>query len=361
MKKLQKLLLLGMLVLATYMLTGCGTTTVNLNDYVSIKTEGYDTIGTAEIVFDYDKFEDDFDGKIKRDGKEVDADRFLEKCIEGITLSQTTGLSNGDKITLEWDCDDDRAKENYNCELVYSDIEFEITDLEEVAEFNPFDHIQVSFTGLEPYGEAEITIEELDEFDYLYVSVDNRYNLSVGDVVTVTVELWYPEDFIEEFGAVVTETTKTFEVTALDAYVTSYEQIPEAFLSELSAEGEVEVKQHIEDRWDDPSTLQSITYVGNYFLSKKESEVGNALYMVYKVNATHPENEQTIEYYYFIEYTTVLLQANGECSVDMYIYTPWNTFTIDGYYYYGYQTLEELYEDAIKDYETAYNITTNIQ
>ena len=54
----------------------------------------------------------------------------LMNCIDG-SFDKRTELSNGDKVTFVWDCDDEVAKESYGVKLKYSDVEVKIEDLEE--------------------------------------------------------------------------------------------------------------------------------------------------------------------------------------------------------------------------------------
>lgn len=359
MKTLKRCILMGALIVATFMLTGCGKTTVNLNDYVSIKTEGYDSIGTAEIVFDYEKFDDDFDGKIKRDGKEVDTDRFLEKCIEEMTLSQTSGLSNGDVVTLEWEVDEDRALEKYNCELEYSDIEFEITDLTPVQDFNPFDYITVSFSGMEPNGQMTYDIEDRAEFSYISVSSDKSYNLKIGDEVTVTVDVWDEYALIKECGVRVSETTKTYTITRLDEYVTSMDQVSKESMDKLIDLGEAAVYDSAE--YED--SIQEVTYVGYYFLtnSNPERKSDNYIYLLYKVNGNGPKTGESYEYYMHIRYKEFKLKTDDTCSVPSSYFYVGDMLSIDNCTFWGFKTVDAFVESVMKQVGSTYTYTTDME
>ena len=141
MKNLRKLFLLTILTIFVLSLTGCGDTKVELNNYITIDVGGYDSRGIATYSFDYDSFEKDYEGKIKVDPdcQYTDLGRMMGKsspelllliCVSQ-SLDKTSGLSNGDTITLKWDCKDGWASQYYNCDLVYSDIRYTVYGLQE--------------------------------------------------------------------------------------------------------------------------------------------------------------------------------------------------------------------------------------
>ena len=72
MNKIKCIYIIGLLVGAMGLLTGCGSTTVQLNKYVKIEASGYESMGTASYSFDYDAFEKDYSGKIKLNSKSSD-------------------------------------------------------------------------------------------------------------------------------------------------------------------------------------------------------------------------------------------------------------------------------------------------
>jgi len=49
------------------------------------------------------------------------------------------------------------AKENFNVKLKYSDIKHKVSELKEVDKFNPFDYVEVSFSGISPNVKVTIT------------------------------------------------------------------------------------------------------------------------------------------------------------------------------------------------------------
>lgn len=103
-KQMKKLKVLGIVIVAAVGLvgmTGCGKKKVDLNQYVEVNISGVDTKGTANIEFDYDKFEEDIVKVLNERGKKNNSpedmfstyDQFskAEECFE-FEVSPESGL-----------------------------------------------------------------------------------------------------------------------------------------------------------------------------------------------------------------------------------------------------------------------------
>lgn len=393
MKKIKGLLLLGMIAAAMFALTGCGKTTVNLNKYITIQCEGYDSLGTASYTFDYEAFEKDYSGKIKLSTKdsnemkmlvllsgESSEELLLDMCVSQ-SLDQAKNLSNGDTITLKWNCEDEMANEYFNCKLNYSDITYTVSGLKEAEKFNPFDYVEVSFSNTEPYISATITPNyDQQEMQYIKFTADKADHLSNGDTITITASISGSVDtFVENYGVVISETERTYTVEGLPRYVTDVAEIPADIMEAMSAKGEEVFRAYVASNWSKPENLISVTYIGNYFLSSKPVEAGgwardkmywteNYLYLIYKITATNPDLEETVEFYYYINYADIEIQPDGTCSVDINTYTVpdtgWfsmETFSVGGYTYVGYADLETLKKNKVTERINDYEYTSSVQ
>lgn len=393
MKKIKGLLLLGMIAVAMFALTGCGKTTVNLNKYITIRCEGYDSLGTASFTFDYEAFQKDYSGKIKLNSKdnsemkllvlmsgESSEELLLDMCVSQ-SLDQAKNLSNGDTITLKWNCEDEMASEYFNCKLNYSDITYTVSGLTEVEKFNPFDYVEVSFSETEPYIHATITPNyDQQEMQYIRFTADKEDHLCNGDTITITASISGSVDtFVENYGVVISETERTYTVEDMPHYATDVAEIPADIMDAMSAKGEEVFRAYVASNWSKPENLISVTYIGNYFLSSKplETEVWgrnktfwteNYLYLIYKITATNPDPEETIEFYYYINYADIEIQPDGTCSVDINAYTApdtgWfatETFKVGNYTYVGYANLETLKQKKVTERINDYEYTSSVQ
>ena len=403
MKKLKHVLLtciLGMVVLS---LSGCGSTTIDLNKYVTIEAEGYNSMGTLICTFDHEAFEKDYDGKIKANVKSSDGgtaaeialelrfgeevvDVFLDYCVY-YQLDKYSELSNGDVVNLKWDCEDEDAKKYFNVQLKYSDIQYTVKGLTEVGTFDPFEYVSVEFAGISPDGTAAISQNyDRPEMQYISVSTDASSGLSNGDKVTVTAGVQGSVDnFVEQFGVIPSPLSKVFTVEGLPSYVSSVAEINAGTLDEMKQTVEDAYRDLVDNRtngwwiyWgrDLRDELVSFTYLGNYFLSRKDTVARNpknSLYLVYKVDVVlyNPDNKQSIgepgSLYYFAKYDDLSLNGDGTLVVDLDNYqTPSRScyLSSDGYWtgteFDGYYTLDDLYEDCVLSQTDSYTSENNV-
>lgn len=268
--------------------------TINLNDYLEVEVSGYDTKGKVSYDFDEDALKEDYGDIIEKSmdknminsfgmgnyAKSIGVQALIMNCIEG-SFDKRSELSNGDKVTFVWDCDDEVAKESYGVKLKYSDVEVKIEDLEEVEEVNPFEGIDVVFSGYAPNGQAEIVIDDdkvvIPELKYELSQSDDLKN---GDIVTVYIAniIWDPEYFEKEYGVTLTETKKEFVVEDLSQYADSPDDINEEMFKQLLSESKEIVSTEC--------SQNNIQYVENYWLGLSEdydTYYGNQLIYVYQV------------------------------------------------------------------------------
>lgn len=383
-KKINEGLVLGALLFMGVGFTGCGTTTVDLNKYISIEADGYDSMGTVSYVFDSESFENDYSGKIKLNSEsngnatgiglltgETSTELLIDFCVDQ-SLDKTSNLSNGDVVTLTWDCDDELANEYFNCKLKYSDITYTVEDLTEVKKFNPFDYVEVSFTGISPNGDIEIIQDyEQSEMQYIKLTADKNSGLKAGDSVKIIAEVSGSVDtFVEKFGEVLGETEKTYEVEKLASYVVDVNDISSEVMEKMTKQGEDIFKSSVAKDWDEPENLKNISYIGNYFLTaKSDIEIGtkNYIYLVYKISAVNPEPEQEITFYYYVCFKDIVNETDGTISVDLNDYSAptsgWfgtEQFQIGIYTYAGFENLDTLYNDCVVSKVENYEYTSNI-
>lgn len=93
----------------------------------------------------------------------------------------------------------------------------------------------------------------------------------------------------------------------------------------------------------------------------------NYLYLIYKITATNPDPEETIEYYY-INYEDIEIQPDGTCSVGINAYKAQDTgwfameiFNVGAYTYVGYESLETLKQNKVTERVNDYEYTSSVQ
>ena len=237
--------------------------TINLNKYVTVSAEGYDTVGRACFSFDTDKFEEDYGSKLEKaaakrmqsssmqQGDEAyleyvfelmddstASERFSYYVISG-EFDHSDGLSNGDVITYKWDCDEEYAWNAFGVKLKYADIEY--------------------------------TVEGL-----------SRYIRTASDVSEESLQL-------------------------------------------MKSQAEDVFRAKAASNWGEEETLKGLDYIGNYLLTAKSSSwsADNILYLVYKVTVhdMYSNDGETYDedssYYWYIAYNNLLVDDSGEILVDV--------------------------------------------
>ncbi|MCD8083529.1 MAG: YARHG domain-containing protein [Clostridiales bacterium] len=358
---------------------------INLNKYLTVSAEGYDTVGTAVVTFDRDQFEADYEkklsSKVGRKSSGSASSRFLNDCVDGM-IDREDHLSNGDVITYEWFCDDDCALEDYGYKLKYKDVEYTVSGLEEAELFDAFDGIEVVFEGISPDGSASIegsaTAAAAKD---LYYELDRRKDLANGDTVTVTASGRYTNDTIqyciENYGMIPSSLTKEYTVTGLPVYLSALSDIPEESLAAMQSQARDVYLAHMAKNWGEGETLKSFTYMGAYLLTNKNSGSyrgnENILYLVYQVQVANSyvngssAYQATNNVYWYISFSDLLLSSDGTVTVDLTSYkTPGDRMEIDSgvssgwfstkkWQYYGYRTLADLYRVAVTSNLETYN------
>ena len=318
---------------------------IDLNDYVAVEFEGYDSFGTASIDFDYEKFYDDLkdsisERKAKKAAKEMKdslEDLDLSSLAEDLTnineqigyfavcdglsweLDKDSELSNGDTITLSFKFDNDIAKK-YGIKFVGKDKEFTVTDLEKVKVIDPFKDIEVTFSGTAPNASASVANNSEDEVaKTLYYNIEPNYNLSKGDKITVSVDV--NEDYIlTEYGCKLSATSKEYTCDNVDFYLTDGEELSEELLTTMKNQTLDTIDSYFASNADHLKASDK-KYVGYYFLTNKQEDSWyerNIVYVVYSVKVKSVEKEfKDSTVYMPVKFTDVLEYAEGTQYVSL--------------------------------------------
>ena len=192
--------------------------TVDLNKYLTVEYESYNTVGKASVSFNIDKLVEDYSHKIKeKKASEYLSNSELREMFSYIysgNLDKDSKLSNGDIITFSWDISSVDAidiKEEYNCKIKFEDAQFTVEGLEELQTFDPFEDIEVTFSGISPDGSININNIKYQELD---ISCNKNEQLSNGDSVTITINDPYndiTDYFIENYGMIPSTLSKTIQ------------------------------------------------------------------------------------------------------------------------------------------------------
>lgn len=385
--------------------------TVNLNKYITLSAEGYNSIGTLDVEFDTDKLEKDYGKKIAKNFQKAmknheedtyglsnlagslyeggETSLFVTYCADG-SADKTCNLSNGDVVTYTWDGVNEQTKkeaeEMFGVKIKCSDVTYKVSGLTAVNTFDAFDGVEVEFDGISPDGSATVnTLPTAEAAKGLYYTLDEQYNLANGDTVTVTVHSNRDDfsDCIEKYGAIPAATEKTYTVEGLNEYVTDSDGLTDSVLVSLQNQAQDVLNAYIAKSWDSECvTLKGMSYLGYYILTPKNKDnygvSQDVIILPYQVTShNHFEDDKgqvydaDVSYYWYIAFRNVSKDADGNIAggLDDY-YTANASFDVktgldDGWWekywsYDGYQTLDELYSNAVTRNVEDYNHQDNV-
>lgn len=385
-----KLIAVAALLAVPFAMTSCGRKTINLNDYVTIETEGYDTVGKAHYYFDSEQLVED---NLEVFGLNEDSGFALLDVLDTVEsnldgeLDKTDSISNGDRITFKWDeSGKEKLEEKYKISLKYGDKTLDVEGLEEAKTFNPFDHISVSFSGIAPNGEANVVISDTMPVGGLDVEIDKRNGLKKGDKVKVTVgdSAEAAKDYCFARGYIPTETEMEFTVEGLSSYVQKLDEIPTDAYDKMDKHAQDVLTAHVAETWGEAEELRKIELIGNYLLTPKDSDisvdVNNYLYYIYKItikDVSKKDEKANYEYYYYSYYPNIVLLEDGTCSFDLGSITvpegsmSWGevygeAFAMTApddhsYFYPGYKDLDSLFNKHVTAKIDRYNYETTVK
>ena len=385
--------------------------TVNLNKYITLSAEGYNSIGTLDVEFDTDKLEKDYGKKIAKNFQKAmknheedtyglsnlagslyegsETSLFVTYCAGG-SADKTRNLSNGDVVTYTWDGVNEQTKkeaeEMFGVKIKCSDVTYKVSGLTAVNTFDAFDGVEVEFNGISPDGSATVnTLPTAEAAKGLYYTLDEQYDLANGDTVTVTVHSNRDDfsDCIEKYGAIPAATEKTYTVEGLNEYVTDSDGLTDSVLVSLQNQAQDVLNAYIAKSWDSECvTLKGMSYLGYYILTPKNKDnygvYQDVIILPYQVTShNHFEDDKgqvydaDVSYYWYIAFRNVSKDADGNIAggLDDY-YTANASFDVktgldDGWWekywsYDGYQTLDELYSNAVTRNVEDYNHQDNV-
>ena len=384
------------------------TPTIDVSKYMTLSADGYNTVGKLNISFDTEKLEKDYGKQIatrfKKQMKNLkddtyglssltaslydsyEADLFAETCATG-SADKTKGLSNGDVVTYTWDDNSDEAEEAFGVKVKYTDITYTVSGLASVNTFDAFDGVDVEFSGISPDGRATVnSLPTAAEAQGLYYTLDENSGLSNGDTVTLTVHSNRDDfsDCIDKYGAMPQATEKTFTVAGLNEYVTSADTLSDSVLVSLQNQAEDVFKSYAAQRFSNGQTFKGMTYLGNYILTPKNKDSWgdkDRIVLAYQVTVHHDytsELNTTYDaddsFFWYITFNNVSKDADGNIASGLNDYdTPTTFVKIDSgvqkysfssstetWEYYGYASLDSLYNAAVNQYVENYNHQDNV-
>lgn len=357
------------LVLVLLIVIALHKPTVNLNDYLKVTYGGYDGGGVAYTEIDWNSMKEDFENKISykrgmaQTGGMTPIDIIMEYTNANIE-GKNEKLSNGDKVSYTWKVDKDAIAKLIKCKIKYSDGSKKVSGLKEMELFDPFKNLKVTFSGVEPNGEADIEYngDMLSEYDF---TCDKTSGLKNGDKIKISLT----EDagyYVDQYNKAPSVLEKEYKVKNLGKYLSKIKEVDTDGMNSARAKAQKSISDMV-DYWSEDVTLDKVSYAGDYLQVAKDSDdyTKNYYGVIYQINAhIQPDGGQRkdVVSYYSMKFENVIVGGDEKCEIDLDEYdVPYDDFSVEvtsgdlssgSYSFDGYQTLEELkknYVDEVAD------------
>lgn len=325
--------LLMMVVFATVLLTACGKHSVDLNDYISVEFSGGDGIGVARVVFDSSALNSELQENYS--GAPVNAYDDVNKIVRSISYDTdvTNDLSNGDKVTLSIEWNDDYASDS-KFKLSGKETTYKVSGLTERVELDLFADVELVLDGVSPNATVLVsntsTNKNLENVRY---SLD-KYNVANGDEVTVTA---YGNLSENEF--IIDTYEKTYIVDGADEYAKAYSDLDDSALERLKSQAEDVLTSELANRSSYLSLMHQNSYAygfdiasvnikskeldSAYFATFKDglqrsySDVYNSIFLVYEVTATDGKSEGEVTALVTVYCKNFIKRDSGEATFEI--------------------------------------------
>lgn len=360
------------LVLVLLIVIALHKPTVNLNDYLKVTYGGYDGGGVAYTEIDWNSMKEDFENKISykrgmaQTGGMTPIDIIMEYTNANIE-GKNEKLSNGDKVSYTWKVDKDAIAKLIKCKIKYSDGSKKVSGLKEMELFDPFKNLKVTFSGVEPNGEADIEYngDMLSEYDF---TCDKTSGLKNGDKIKISLT----EDagyYVDQYNKAPSVLEKEYKVKNLGKYLSKIKEVDTDGMNSARAKAQKSISDMV-DYWSEDVTLDKVSYAGDYLQVAKDSDdyTKNYYGVIYQINAhIQPDGGQRkdVVSYYSMKFENVIVGGDGKCEIDLDEYdVPYDDFSVEvtsgdlssgSYSFDGYQTLEELKKNYVDEVADEFN------
>lgn len=207
------------------LLTACGRTEINVNDYLSAETKGANSRGSVEwtlntaamVTANPEAF------RLKDNASLTDISAVTDKINANLygAFDKAESLSNGDTVSFVWDTSNVKVLEKaYKVKLLTENYPVTVSGLPELQQYAPFEYITIEY--LEDGDGVQPIIRIADDIPFrLNYAVKQDGTLHIGDTFTVEVsrkidgrDLTQQDlaDFLLEQGYEITQFEKEYQV-----------------------------------------------------------------------------------------------------------------------------------------------------
>ncbi len=235
--------------------------TVSLIQYLTSEFSGYDGAGELNVSIDWETMKEDLLEMIGEERNGFSTEE-VEEQIESyvsryftVGADKTSGISNGEKIRIFAQAE---SEESYiqSCGIELEGAETTVTseDLEEPEDVDLMDSITVTFLGICPKVQVNVSVDETNPVSaYIdresYDEIPDEINAENGETLEIT--LGYEEEAALKAGYRITNNTREYEISGLPTYDVMLDLAEDKNLQEIKNQGIEETRQILLDEEED--------------------------------------------------------------------------------------------------------------
>lgn len=205
----------------------------------------------------------------------------------GLSVENDSNLSNGDEVVVNISYNNEIAQE-YGIKLTGDTYTFKVSGLEELQDYNPFQDLDVYFSGVEPNVRVYYEVNN-DMLNYSLFTVDKADGLKNGDVVTITYT--GSESDLAWYGYKITKLSEQYTCEGVAAYVTKSTDLEDSIFNKMKNDAKDCIDTYFANNYEKIS-CENLSYCGNYVLNGKDDLDGNIVYVIYSGQVSSKEQRE---------------------------------------------------------------------
>lgn len=288
----------------------------------------------------------------------IDCNEFVK---ENVTfLCSESNLSNGDKVKVVASFSEELAEKEL---LIIENVEkeFTVSGLKEPVKIDPFENLNITYTGASPYLNISLDNTKCDNIikEHVVFSIDKDENIKNGDEITITTN--YKIETLKKMGYILKQDTKTYKVENQPEYITSLEGFDTKELqSEINDKLAVVTAANEGDWYFAGVSIMSFKSIADKSLNKTylltlkpnfedefiyDDKVYNKYVQIYEYTINKDNNDTQVKAYVAIFVDNIIKSEDGTLIWDFEL---WDR---------GYDNLDSLINDYVISEKEYYNVS----
>lgn len=326
-KKILAVCIVGIVVCMLVIAGMLGGRHINLAEYVTFEYKGCN--GYAEVVCNVNK--DKLYHDLAANEKDMEKLQMYRKFADSVKAETIqSDISNGDKIYVTVNCDDEAA-ELAGLKIGNKSFSARASGISEGRKIDLFENVEVIFAGISP--EAYVVVKNNWSEEYLNLlefKADKTGGIVVGDRIKISCSA--TEQDLARKGYAVEKCEAVYKADGLSSYVDSGDKVDKELLKTMDSELAEAIVELTEDktfrilykatgdekylRQLNDETAENISLENIVFLKRKATASGgmdNYIYFIYSADVSN--SSETVKLYFGFEFSQGYVTVDGKFDI----------------------------------------------